>query len=216
MMRSGLIIAASIFVGTCSGFATNNNNINQSPIHKFLTKLLPTLLRDTIYGVSLGLLFLLTLFLLDYHSLISIGSTKAFQTVGMELLGDPEVITAIESSLNVKLMPLDGYTAMKAEITSNLELISSKEEDGNGEESLLGKYTNQLSELEQEMKNVQIEHTTLTNEINTKLGLDGWCGECKGKWGRCDQRVEYLKNTYGNNVIRSKAELIKEGLCTKK
>ncbi len=134
----------------------------------------------------------------------------------MELLGDPEVITAIESSLNVKLMPLDGYTAMKAEITSNLELISSKEEDGNGEESLLGKYTNQLSELEQEMKNVQIEHTTLTNEINTKLGLDGWCGECKGKWGRCDQRVEYLKNTYGNNVIRSKAELIKEGLCTKK
>ena len=27
-MKSGLIIAALIFVGTCSGFATNNNNIN--------------------------------------------------------------------------------------------------------------------------------------------------------------------------------------------
>eukprot|EP00986_Skeletonema_menzelii_P009641 scaffold4424_cov154-Skeletonema_menzelii.AAC.1 len=193
---------------------TNNNNTNnQSPLCKFLTKLLPPLLRDTIYGVTIGLLFLLTLFLLDYHSIISIGSTKAFQSVGMELLSDPEVITAIESTLDIKLMPLDGYTAMKAEIASNLELIQSHNKDEN---ALLVKYTNQLSSLSEEIKSIQMEHTKLTQEITTKLGLEAWCGECKGNWGRCDQRVEYLKNTYGNSVMMSKAGLIKEGLCIKK
>ena len=73
----------------------NNNNTNQSPLQKFVTQLLPTILKDTLLGVSLGVLFLLTLFFLDYKNFISTGSTKAFQTAGVQLLSDPEVITTI-------------------------------------------------------------------------------------------------------------------------
>eukprot|EP00984_Skeletonema_dohrnii_P017527 scaffold7995_cov91-Skeletonema_dohrnii-CCMP3373.AAC.3 len=189
----------------------NNNNTNQSPLQKFITSLLPTILKDTLLGVSLGVLFLLTLFFLDYKNFISTGSTKAFQTAGVQLLSDPEVVTTIESSLDVKLVPLDSYTAMTAEIKSNRELLVSDD----GTTSLLTKYNTQLLQVQAEIDSLKEEHEALSNEMTTKFGLDKWCGECKGGWGRCDARVEYLKSTYGNNVILSKVEIMKEGVCVK-
>mmetsp|Transcript_20455 Transcript_20455/g.40799 ORF Transcript_20455/g.40799 Transcript_20455/m.40799 type:complete len:262 (-) Transcript_20455:62-847(-) len=194
--------------------STNNTNTNQSPLQKFVTQLLPTILKDTLLGVSLGVLFLLTLFFLDYKNFISTGSTKAFQTAGVQLLSDPEVITTIESSLDVKLVPLDSYTAMTAEIKSNRDLLTSK--DG-GATDLFTKYTTQLSQVQSEIDSLKEEHDAISKEITTKFGLqmDKWCGECKGGWGRCDARVEYLRSTYGNNVILSKVDIMKEGLCVK-
>mmetsp|Transcript_22996 Transcript_22996/g.34296 ORF Transcript_22996/g.34296 Transcript_22996/m.34296 type:complete len:291 (-) Transcript_22996:66-938(-) len=190
---------------------TNHNNTNQSPLQKFITSLLPTILKDTLLGVSLGVLFLLTLFFLDYKNFISTGSTKAFQTAGVQLLSDPEVVTTIESSLDVKLVPLDSYTAMTAEIQSNRDLLTSDD----GTTSLLTKYNTQLSQVQAEIDSLKEEHEVLSNEMTTKFGLDKWCGECKGGWGKCDARVEYLRSTYGNNVILSKVDIMKEGLCLK-
>eukprot|EP00985_Skeletonema_marinoi_P031556 scaffold37723_cov189-Skeletonema_marinoi.AAC.7 len=191
-----------------------SNSTNQSPLQKFVTQLLPTILKDTLLGVSLGVLFLLTLFFLDYKNFISTGSTKAFQTAGVQLLSDPEVITTIESSLDVKLVPLDSYTAMTAEIKSNRELLTSKD---SGATDLFTKYSTQLSQVQSEIDSLKEEHDAISKQITTKYGLemDKWCGECKGGWGRCDARVEYLRSTYGNNVILSKVDIMKEGLCVK-
>mmetsp|Transcript_17048 Transcript_17048/g.24102 ORF Transcript_17048/g.24102 Transcript_17048/m.24102 type:complete len:236 (-) Transcript_17048:35-742(-) len=172
-----------------------------------LQKILTTILLDTLYGTLLALLFLTLLFTLDYHSFISIGSTKAFQQVGQELLSDPEVITAIESSLSLKLLPLSHYQGIQMEIDSNHELIQST--------TTLSKYTQQLTALHDEIASIQSEHESVTKNINDKLGLDQWCGDCKGAWGKCDGRVEYLRSTYGNSVLMSKVDIMKEGLCKK-
>lgn len=180
---------------------------NNQPLHKVLTRIL----RDTLYGTLLGLLFLTLLFTLDYHSLISIGSTKAFQQVGQELLSDPEVITAIENSLSLKLLPLSHYEGIQLEIESNNKLVSSTQ----GSDGALAKHTAELTVLKEEIASLQSEYDTVTKYVNEKLGLDQWCGECKGPWGLCDGRVEYLRSTYGNNVFMSKVDLMKEGLCKK-
>ena len=207
-------IATAYYSSPFSPSPPQSNNTNQSPLQKFVTQLLPTILKDTLLGVSLGVLFLLTLFFLDYKNFISTGSTKAFQTAGVQLLSDPEVITTIESSLDVKLVPLDSYTAMTAEIKSNRDLLTSKD---SGATDLFTKYTTQLSQVQVEIDSLKEEHDAISKEITTKYGLemDKWCGECKGGWGRCDARVEYLRSTYGNNVILSKVDIMKEGLCVK-
>ena len=51
---------------------------------------------------------------------------------------------------------------------------------------------------------------TLSKEYNTLLsnpilGLDKFCGTCKwGGSGTCDDRVQYLMDTYGNSVLTAK------------
>ncbi len=190
----------------------NTNSIIANLLNQPLQKLLTTILRDTLIGTLLALLSLTLLFTLDYASLISIGSTKAFQTVGQELLSDPEVIAAIEQSLSLKLMPLSHYEAIKLEIDSNLKLV---EQTANEEGGAVYDYTLQLSQLTEEIAKLQPQYDQAKQEIHTKLGLDQWCGECKGGWGRCDGRVEYLRSTYGNNVVLSKVEIMREGLCKK-
>jgi len=93
------------------------------------------------------------------------------------------------------------------EIDSNHELIQST--------TTLSKYTQQLTALHDEIASIQSEHESVTKNINDKLGLDQWCGDCKGGWGKCDGRVEYLRSTYGNSVLMSKVDIMKEGLCKK-
>eukprot|EP00574_Skeletonema_japonicum_P002613 CAMPEP_0201726222 /NCGR_PEP_ID=MMETSP0593-20130828/9331_1 /ASSEMBLY_ACC=CAM_ASM_000672 /TAXON_ID=267983 /ORGANISM="Skeletonema japonicum, Strain CCMP2506" /LENGTH=258 /DNA_ID=CAMNT_0048217693 /DNA_START=61 /DNA_END=837 /DNA_ORIENTATION=+ len=194
----------------------NNNNTTNSIIQHLtnqpLQKILTTILRDTLIGLTLALLSLTLLFTLDYASLISIGSTKAFQTVGQELLSDPEVIAAIEHSLSLKLMPTSHYEEIILEIDANLKIL---EQTANEEGGAVYDYTLQLTQLTDEISKLQPQYDQATQDLNTKFGLDEWCGECKGGWGTCDGRVEYLRSTYGNSVVLSKVEIMGEGLCKK-
>lgn len=121
------------------------------------------------------------------------------------------MITAIESSLSVKILPLSHYEGMKLEIDSNKELIQHHHGPG----GTIYEKDQELTELKKEIASIQSEYDSVTNDTNDKLGLNQWCGECKGGWGMCDGRVEYLRSTYGNSVILSKIEIMKEGLCKK-
>lgn len=185
--------------------ASSNNN---STTNTTFSSLIPTILKDTIIGVSLGVLFLLFLFFLDYRNIISIGSTKAFQSTGVKLLNDPDVISTLESSLNIKLLPLDTYAAMTYEIASNNQLMM--------ENSHLQDYTTELSQLLIEQQTIQTELQQLTTQANTKLGLNKWCGECSGGWGNCNGRVNFLKEKYGLGLVAAKIDIMKQGNCIQK
>ena len=91
------------------------------------------------------------------------------------------------------------------EIDSNHELIQST--------TTLSKYTQQLTALHDEIASIQSEHESVTKNINDKLGLDQWCGDCKGGWGKCDGRVEYFRSTYGNCVLKVENRQITIYVC---
>jgi hypothetical protein len=167
-----------------------------------------TLTKDAIIGIFLGVLFLQFLFLLDYRNIISIGSTRAFKLATIQLLSsDPSIISNIETSLQIKLLPLEVYTAMVEEIHRNNELMNDN--------STLVIHNNKLKEYKLQKGKLQAEYDTLMLEANTKLGLDAWCGSCKGGWGNCDERVAYLNSNYEMSSVKAKIEIMKTGKCVK-
>jgi hypothetical protein len=167
-----------------------------------------TLIKDTLLGSLLGIFCLLTLFYLDYTNLISIGSTHAFQKAGVQLLSDPTVITTIEHSLQIKLLPRDTYDAMKLELSQINEML----QDGNEQ---LNEHTTKATENNKIKNDIQKEYDGIQN-ASKKLGLDKWCGECREGFGNCNVRVEYLKRTYGTGEVIAKMEIMKQGKCVKK
>jgi hypothetical protein len=168
-----------------------------------------TLIKDTLLGSLLGIFCLLTLFYLDYTNLISIGSTHAFQKAGVQLFSDPTVITTIEHSLQIKLLPRDTYDAMKLELSQINEML----QDGNEQ---LKEYTIKTTENNAIKNDIQKEYNTIIQVANTKLGLDKWCGECKEGFGNCNVRVDYLKSNYGTGEVIAKLDTMKQGWCVKK
>ena len=167
-----------------------------------------TLIKDTLLGSLLGFFCLLTLFYLDYTNLISIGSTHAFQKAGVQLLSDPTVITTIEHSLQIKLLPRDTYDAMKLELSQINEML----QDGNEQ---LNEHTIKATENNKIKEEIQKEYDAVLVD-KTRLGLDKWCGECKEGFGNCNVRVDYLKRTYGTGEVIAKLEIMKQGKCLKK
>ena len=113
--------------------------------------------------------------------------------------------------MEIKLLSLDNYRGMLAEIESNLELV-----EGSNLNEMMTQYQHDLEEKMSELREMKAEHTKLTTEVNDKYHLDKWCGGCKEMWGNCNQRVQYLKDKYGNPVLGSKIEIMGEGKCLNK
>lgn len=108
-------------------------------------------------------------------------------------------MTTIEENIDVRFVDMEVYKAMRNEISR---------------EGIRGQYEKHVQELEvkqQELEKAKKEH----GELLPKLGvsLDKWCGGCRGGWGKCDQRVKYLMDTYGTKEDKAKIDIMKAGKC---
>ena len=182
---------------TARDVAENNSN----------TSYLLTIIKDVISGTILGVFFLMILIFLDYRNIIQLGSARAFRRAAFELMTDPDTVRTIEESIDIKFIPADVYTSMTEEITRNKgkleknDAIKSHEED--------------LAKNQKEMEDLKKEYEDWKAKGDKVLKLDKWCGSCKGGWGNCDQRINYLKDTYHTPEIKGKVEIMDTGKCIK-
>ncbi|KAL9180821.1 hypothetical protein ACHAXT_011274 [Thalassiosira profunda] len=171
------------------------------------TNYLLIIIKDVISGTLLGVFFLMILIFLDYRNVVQLGSARAFRRAAFELMTDPETVKSIEENIEVKFIPVDVYNSMKDEITRNEE----KMKDANG----LKQHEEDLLKKKGELDEMRKEYDAWTAKGNAALGLDKWCGACKGGWGNCDGRVKYLMDTYHTPEIKAKVDIMKDGKCTK-
>mmetsp|Transcript_31438 Transcript_31438/g.58111 ORF Transcript_31438/g.58111 Transcript_31438/m.58111 type:complete len:244 (-) Transcript_31438:615-1346(-) len=167
-----------------------------------------TLFKDIIVGIILGVLTISTLIFLDHRDVVHFQSAHNFRNAAFQLLNDPETISNIEESSDLKFMTLTDYEYKRKEIDSVTDKIASKEE-------ALEKRTNEAEERKKEVASIKEEYESLmTNPI---LGLDKFCGGCawNGKV-TCEGRVQFLQATYNTRPIAAKINSMIHTSCIKK
>mmetsp|Transcript_31435 Transcript_31435/g.58101 ORF Transcript_31435/g.58101 Transcript_31435/m.58101 type:complete len:244 (-) Transcript_31435:444-1175(-) len=164
-----------------------------------------TLFKDIIVGIILGVLTISTLIFLDHRDVVHFQSAHNFRNAAFQLLNDPETISNIEESSDLKFMTLTDYEYKRKEIDSVTDKIASKEE-------ALEKRTNEAEERKKEVASIKEEYESLmTNPI---LGLDKYCGGCSwaGKT-TCDGRVQFMQDTYKMSHVASKISAMEVATC---
>ena len=169
------------------------------------TQCLQSFIKDVILGTLLGVMFLLSLLFLDYHHIINIGSSQSFQDAALAYVTHPDTIQSMEENFDVKFVPVVMYTNIIDEISKNTAKISNS--------TTLAQVEEDLSIRRKEMESIKVEHDQLVAKINEVLKLDNWCGSCKGPWGRCRDRVDYLIVKYGQTEWKSQGDLMSQGHC---
>ena len=80
-----------------------------------------------------------------------------------------------------------------------------------GIEGLFKKYRNEFTITQRVCFEESYNRSKLSHEEMDEL--DKWCGNCKGGWGKCNSRVDYLYEKYNVSSIDSKLDIMKQGLC---
>mmetsp|Transcript_28422 Transcript_28422/g.60198 ORF Transcript_28422/g.60198 Transcript_28422/m.60198 type:complete len:249 (+) Transcript_28422:158-904(+) len=166
-----------------------------------------TIIKDVISGTILGVFFLMILIFLDYRNIVQLGSARAFRRAAFELMTDPDTVKTIEESIDIKFVPADVHKSMTEEIARNREKIK----DNAG----LKQHEEDYAKKKAELDGMKKEYAEWQAKGNTALGLDKWCGSCKGGWGSCDGRVKYLSDTYHTPEIKAKVDIMSSGKCVK-
>jgi len=180
---------------------TTDPNANSGTPQNYLL----TIIKDVISGTLLGVLFLMILIFLDYRNIVQLGSARAFRRAAFELMTDPDTVKTIEENIEIKFIPVDVYKSMQEEISRNKEKVNDNAGLAQHEEDLAAR-TKELNELKS-------EYEQWKEKGNRMLGLEKWCGGCKGGWGNCDGRVKYLMDTYHTPEIKAKVDIMKDGKC---
>ncbi len=97
------------------------------------------------------------------------------------------------------------YTSVLDEITKNNQKIAN--------DTSLAQVEEDLAMHMKELESLKVEYDQRIAKVNELLNLDNWCGSCKGPWGRCRDRVDYLMEKYGQNEWKSQSDLMTEGHC---
>lgn len=169
------------------------------------TGYLLTIIKDVIAGTLLGVFFLMILIFLDYRNIVQLGSARAFRRAAFELMTDPETVKTIEENIEIKFVPVTVHTSMTEEITRNRAKADNNDSIKQHEEDLVKRKA--------EVEGLRAEYDELMAKGTTVLGLDKWCGSCKGGWGNCDGRVKYLSDTYHTPDIKSRVDIMATGKC---
>ncbi len=111
----------------------------------------------------------------------------------------------MEDNLDVKIVPMVVYNSMIDEIAKNTEKMRN--------DTSMKQYEDDLSAEIQILESEKAEYDKWELRGNDLLRLDKWCGTCKGAWGDCNGRVQYLMGKYGNTELKSKIDLMSEGSC---
>lgn len=171
------------------------------------TSYLLTIIKDVISGTILGVFFLMILIFLDYRNVVQLGSARAFRRAAFELMTDPETVKTIEENIEIKFVPVDVYASMTEEIHRN----SAKVKDNDG----LKQHEEDLVKKKAELEGMKKDYEDWKAKGDKVLGLEKWCGSCKGGWGQCDGRIKYLMDTYHTPEIKAKVDLMGTGKCIK-
>lgn len=145
------------------------------------------------------------LIFLDYRNIVQLGSARAFRRAAFELMTDPETVKTIEENIEIKFVPVTVHTSMTEEITRNRAKADNNDSIKQHEEDLVKRKA--------EVEGLRAEYDELMAKGTTVLGLDKWCGSCKGGWGNCDGRVKYLSDTYHTPDIKSRVDIMATGKC---
>ena len=187
-------------------FTTNTaTTSSSSPRSSHYSNYLQTLIKDILLGTLLGVIFLLSLFFLDYHHILNMGSAKSFQNAALAYVTHPDTIQSLETNFDVKIVPLVMYTSIVDEITKNNQKIANN--------TSLTQVEEDLAVHMKELESLKVIHDERVAKVSELLNLDNWCGSCKGPWGRCRDRVDYLMDKYRQNEWKSQSDLMTEGHC---
>lgn len=184
---------------------TNSNNNLPPTSPRSSATFLQTLFMDILLGTLLGVIFLLALLFLDYHHILNIGSAKSFHDAALAYAAHPDTIQSMEENFDVKIVPMVVYTSIVDEIARNTEKGTNS--------TTLSKVEEDLSIQVKELANSKEEYDQVKAKVHELFNLDNWCGSCKGPWGRCRDRVDYLQVKYGRPEWRSQGDLMKDGHC---
>jgi len=123
------------------------------------------------------------------------------------MITDPEWMTTIEENLEVRFVDMDVYKALQREIKHGAT-VAVVGKDGNNE------YQKSVQDLEAKKKQLEAAKKYY-DELLSKLGvsLGNWCGGCKGGFGYCQGRVQYLMEKYGTTENKAKVLLMMDGKC---
>jgi len=111
----------------------------------------------------------------------------------------------MEENFGVKIVPMVVYTSIVDEIARNTEKITNS--------TTLSKVEEDLSIQLKELANFKEEYDQVQAKVHEIYKLDNWCGSCKGPWGRCRDRVDYLQVKYGLPEWRGQGDIMKQGHC---
>ena len=164
-----------------------------------------TLLKDIITGVILGVLTISILIFLDHLNIVHFQSAHNFRNAAFQLLNDPETIQTLEESSDLKFMTMNEYESKRKEIDGVSEKVKNSED-------VLIKRTEELEKKRKEIDDIKEEHDRLYN--NPALELDKFCGSCH--WGMkssCEQRVQFLQDTYNTRPIAAKISAMDHASC---
>lgn len=168
-----------------------------------------TVLKDVIIGTVVGVFILLFLIFLDYRNIIPLRSARGLHQSMSKLLSDPETIESIEEGMDRKFMHPEVYNEKVREINLHETAVAEMIKYG------LSRYEKELEEMnyEEEMAKLTKERDELDVIANKLVGLDDWCGSCRGGWGNCDARVAFLKQQYGTGERQAKVDIMKSKRC---
>ena len=163
--------------------------------------LVTTLIKDVALGTVCGVIFVMFLSFLDYHTVTRFRSGHYL----LDFISEPEWMDVIEETADVRFVDLNIYNAMKKEIAFAEKLVAVT-----GRE----KYDEGKRQIEAD----RIELYKLNEEYFaelSKLGvsLKNWCSDCKVGVMDCKSRLEYVVERYSLPDNKVKVNLMMEGKC---
>ena len=164
------------------------------------------MVRDIIIGIVMGILTISILVFLDHHNIIHLQSAHNFRESAFALVNDPETLTIIEESSDLKFVTLTSYEAQLKEIKEAPAKIAILQKR-------LVKIDAEKLEKQKQIDEIRDTHTSMTT--NPILELDKFCGSCRWEGTTCEARVAYLKGTYSIAVAVAKVGAMNNPSCKK-
>ena len=164
-------------------------------------------LKEIVVGLIIGAMIVFTLIFLDHRNIIHLQSAHNARNAAFQLLTDPETISNIEESADLKIINMSDYESMKKEIDTATVRIKEHEDK-------LSEQTKELEEKSKEIESMKDDYEKLMND--PVLGLDKFCGECT--WAgkiTCDQRVQFMKDNYNMRPVSAKMSAMDVPTCKK-
>lgn len=149
-----------------------------------------TIIKDIIIGLYLGVILICISILLDYSNIIHFQSAHHVRNSAYRLLDDPETLSNIEESAELKFMQQTEYESIRKELGGVAKQLADRNE-------YVQDQMNQADTKQNEIDSIRSEHTDLILKSKTVLELDKFCPECswKGKT-TCNDRVVFLMSRY--------------------
>lgn len=162
------------------------------------------LLKDAVFGIAFGSLFMAALMLLDYCSVVNLETARVFRQSAAHIFSSSEIIESIGDEAGKKVvLSAEVYNAMKNELSDSREVM-------NAEMQILEARSRKVTSLKAELGSLRVEYDKLMHDT----GLDAFCPECD--WGmrmNCQQRVNYMLEQYSDTAttIDCIAKLVSQG-----